>query len=192
MNLVDIIIIVVVLLWMVRGYYVGFMMTLTTLCGMVVGLICAIYLSKYLAEAMQSFINDEMTRHLLAYLLIFLIVAIIFRIIGLLLRELIKKMKLGGADSVLGVLASAVEALLLIMIALLVIIQSPWEKTKAEVRNSLIAPYMLEGAKIAVFNLPEHLRKQIVRDIDNPDVKHEPSPSPSPTSSPEIVDKNRA
>lgn len=176
MNLLDYIMIAVLIIWIIRGCFVGFMMTITTLAGIIAGITAAIFLSPYLAAAMKSWIDEEQARYLVAYCLIFLIVALVFRILGLVLRDVIKKMKLTGADMVLGGIASALEAVLIMMIALLVIVQSPWEKGKEQVRGSFLAPYLLEADKIVIFNLPENIRDKIVKDIDSLDPETQDKP----------------
>ena len=188
MNLVDIIVIVFVFIWVVRGFFYGFALTLTTFAGILGGIACAIYFSKPLADMMGGMIKDDRMRVIIAYVLIFLVVSIAFRVLGLLMRELVKKLKLRSADAVLGAVVSGIEALLITMIALLLIVQSPWEKARASVAQSVTAPYILEGARVIVFNMPDDMRERLEKFLAKPPESNDnrlnsPSKPPSPSPS---------
>ncbi len=161
MNLVDIIIVVFILLWMVRGYFVGFSLTIATLAGMIGGIAAAIFFSPSLADMMRNMIENDMVRVLVAYFLIFFIVSTIFRILGFLLRDLLKKWKMTDLDAMLGSAVSSIEAVLIIMIVLLLISQTPWEGARRQISASTLGPVFLKGAKLVVFNMPDEVREKL-------------------------------
>ncbi len=183
MNFVDVIIIAVALLWLVRGFVQGFFLTLTSLAGIVAGVMCAIYFSDSLAS-MMGFIENESIRVFAAYILIFLIVSTGFRIVGLVFRGLIKKLKLGGVDSFLGAALSLVEAAALVIIMLLVVVQSPWEGGKRAVKESVLAPRLLYVSKMMIYNLPPDVQKKV-----EPYFRQAPSEEPLPPKKEKGTDK---
>ncbi|GAB4161340.1 MAG: hypothetical protein Kow00107_09120 [Planctomycetota bacterium] len=187
MTLVDIIIVAFLLAWMVRGFFVGFSLTVTTFAGMVGGIAGAIFLSPSLAGMMKGMIDNGTVRLLVAYFLIFFIISTIFRIIGYLMRNLLKKLKMTDLDSILGALVSGVEAVLIIVVVLLLLINTSWEGAKQAVSRSTLGPVFLEAAKVLVFNMPEDIRDRIEKYTEpigrepGNGKPGEPSPEPSPT-----------
>lgn len=184
MNLVDIIILAFVLIWIVRGFFVGFALTIATLAGMVCGIAAAIFFSPSLADMMRNMIENDMLRVLVAYFLIFFIVSTVFRILGFLLRDLLKKWKMTDLDAFLGAAVSTIEASLLVMIILLLLAQTPWEGVRRSISSSMLGPAFLKGAKLIVFNMPDEVREKLERYTKDPLDDPQPLPaSPQPERS---------
>jgi len=175
MNWIDLLALLVVVIWIVRGFIFGFALSLMTLLGVVAGAVCAVFLSPPLADAMMGAIANPSLRLMIAYLLIFLIVVTVFRIIGLLMKEALKKLKLEGVDALLGGIVSGIEGVLLVMALLIVIIQSPWEDGRNAVGRSALGPLSLSAARAIVQRLPAEYGKEI-----SPFLLEPPPVRPSP------------
>ena len=191
-NLVDIIIVLFVIAWAVRGFYIGFSLTLTSFTGIVGGIAAAVFFSPYVADMMKSGIHSEVARTLVAYFLLFFIVSTIFRIIGILMKNALKKLKLSDIDAALGSVVSLLEAVVLCMVILLFVVQSPWETGRVSVSKSLLGRQLLHASKVIVFTMPDGVRGRLDDFLvappgEPPDEYDEPAtePSISPTSTPD-------
>ncbi|MDZ7816928.1 MAG: CvpA family protein [Planctomycetota bacterium] len=188
-NLVDIIMVVFVIAWAVRGFYVGFSLTLTSFTGIVGGIAAAVFFSPYVADMMKSGIHSEVARTLVAYFLLFFIVSTVFRILGILMKNALRKLKLSDIDAALGSVISLLEAIVLCMVILLFVVQIPWEAGRKSVSESLLGRQLLHASKIIVFTLPSDVRSRLdeflVAPPGEPPDNTEPEPSPSPTPTPE-------
>ena len=161
MNLLDYAIIIFLALWLLRGYFTGFSLTLTSFLGIVCGVVAAILLSPYLGEMLESYIDSEMLCQLIAYFAIFFVVSSAFRILGLIMRKALVKMKLSDIDSYMGAMVSVLEAAVITVVVLLLIMWTPWEGGHKLVGESRIAKVMLTGAKVLSSNLPEDIREKL-------------------------------
>ena len=171
MNILDILIVIFLLLWIIRGYFSGFSFTLTNLLGLICGITGAMIFSPTVAKMMDGYIKNQLIRELIAYFLIFFIITTTFRIIGIVMKKTLLKYKLRDVDSYMGALVSGLEAILLISIVILLFTWGPWETTRNMVGESKFAPAFYYVSRVIISNLPEDVQRQLQKKMNNADVE---------------------
>lgn len=119
MNLVDILIWGVLLLFLVKGFLKGLVREVCSLLGLVAGGWAAFKYYHYLAEAIRPFIH--LPQHValaLAFLLIFCILGLLFFLFGHLLTVVFKIMLLGGVNRIGGVIFGLLEGAFILCMVL--------------------------------------------------------------------------
>lgn len=133
MNYLDVIILLPLAYFFIRGFMKGFIITIAMLAGLLLGLWAAIHLSEYTSAILvQRFHFDSQNIKMVAYLLTFLAVIIMVYLIGRLLTGVVKTAGLGIFNRLAGALAGAAKGLLLVSALILLI-------TKVDPKNSLIS-----------------------------------------------------
>lgn len=121
MNLIDVFIGVILLLGFYSGFKRGLVLELTSLLGLILGLIGAFYISKnygiYIGEWLDW--EDEYLR-ITTFLLSFLTIIIVISLIGKLITKLIDFVALSLINQILGGLFGLVKFALILSILLLV------------------------------------------------------------------------
>ncbi|MDZ7816929.1 MAG: CvpA family protein [Planctomycetota bacterium] len=167
MNLLDYAIIFFLALWLLRGYFTGFSLTLTSFLGIVCGVVAAVLFSPYLGQMLEEYIDSKMVCQLLAYFAIFFVVSSTFRILGLIMRKALVKMKLRDIDSYMGAMVSLLEASLITVVIIMLVMLTPWDGGHKLVGESRIAKVMLSGALLLSSNLPEDIREKLEPRIED-------------------------
>lgn len=119
MNLVDILIWVVLLIFAVKGFMKGLIREVCTLSGVVVGGWAAFVYCHPLAEVLRhhSKLPSALTS-ILSFGLIFVTLGLLFSFLGHLLTTLIKIVLLGGVNRIGGVLLGVVQGALVVSVLL--------------------------------------------------------------------------
>ena len=103
MNTIDIVILCILGIGLVQGFWKGFIKQLASLLGLVVGLLAAKALYASLAEKLYTTVTDSMSvAQGLAFVLIWLAVPIGFAIVASLLTKAMEAVALGGINRLLG------------------------------------------------------------------------------------------
>src|SRR5512136_3116870 len=103
MNYIDLIIIVLLVFGLARGFINGFVKELASLLALIVGIWGAIKFSTFTAEKLYDYF--DMTGKyvgIVAFLITFVIIVIIIHFIGLVIDKFADKVSLGFLNSVLG------------------------------------------------------------------------------------------
>lgn len=119
MNYIDIIISVLLLLAIYKGFKNGLIKELISLISLVVGIYIAVnfsfYLEKHLAKSLSKY---EEFVSIISFVLVFLIVFLSLKLAGVLMSKLAKSLQLGLLNKVLGLFFGLSKALLIISIIL--------------------------------------------------------------------------
>jgi membrane protein required for colicin V production len=111
MNWLDIVILVALLVPAVLGLWQGFVKTLLSLVGLIVGVIVASNFYEALAR-MLTFISDPGIANIVAFALILVAVMVLAAVVASILRAILKAIMLGWVDklagAVLGLLFGAI------------------------------------------------------------------------------------
>lgn len=129
MNLYDIIIIAIVLLFGVAGARRGLVWEIFTMAGIVIGLWMPYAFRFQIVEFVARYIGPGHLRivaTIAAFVFLFVAVYIVSSYIGYFLRKILRKAFLGWADRLLGVLAGLVKGILLVGVLVAVLLASPW------------------------------------------------------------------
>lgn len=122
MNLPDIIVLLPLLYFIIRGFMKGFIITAAMLAGLVIGLWAAIHFSEYTAGLLvQRFHFEPRNIRLVAYILTFSAVIILVYLLGRLLTGMVKTAGLGIFNRLAGAIAGAAKGILLVSALILLI-----------------------------------------------------------------------
>lgn len=140
MNWFDILIFIVVIYCIIKGYKTGLVKQLSTLAGLLAGAILSGKLSVLLLPYIQHIksIPPSMTAPL-SYILTFLIIILGFYLLGTMVEEIIKTVKMGTLNKLAGVALCLIKWLFAISIIVNLIVQ-------ADEHHQLIAPKIQNGS----------------------------------------------
>jgi membrane protein required for colicin V production len=117
MNYIDLIIIVLLVFGLARGFINGFIKELASLLALILGIWGAIKLSAFTAERLYDYFN--MTGQyvgIIAFLITFVIIVIIIHFIGLLVDKFVEKISLGVLNSLLGLVFGLFKTALILSV----------------------------------------------------------------------------
>ncbi|MBP7669041.1 MAG: CvpA family protein [Candidatus Eisenbacteria bacterium] len=119
MNLLDILILAVVGVSGLMSLRAGLVREVFSLGALLVGILTALILTRSVAPSLPVFFESQAVTQILAFLVIFLVVYLIISLVGSLIARVIRSIKLGWADHLLGLafgfLRGAVIAVLLLV-----------------------------------------------------------------------------
>jgi len=151
MNFVDILIWAVLLSFVVKGFWKGFVKEACSLLGLLVGGWAAFKYDHYLAEAIRPLIHlPHSIALVLSFICIFIFLGLLFYLFGYLLTVVCKIMLLGGINRIGGVIFGFLEgALLLCMVLYLGNAKAAPEKVKGWLSRSRTAQaFIVTGREI--------------------------------------------
>ena len=151
MNLVDILIWAVLLVFVVKGFSRGLVREVCSLLGLVAGGWAAFRYSPYLAEAARPIIHlPHQVAVVLCFVFLFLLMGLLFFLVGHLLTAVFKIMLLGGLNRVGGVLFGLLEGAFILCLTLNLGISKPMPgKMKGYLLRSPTArPFIMTGREI--------------------------------------------
>ncbi len=115
MSQIDLIILIIVILGLIRGLFKGFVMSITSLAGLIFGFYLSLrfawYIEIYLREATGS---NSPLMHILAFSLCFVLVMILVFIVGKSFEKALSLTPLGCVNRIAGGLFGAFKGLLLV------------------------------------------------------------------------------
>lgn len=123
MNSVDVVILVIILLFTIRGLFRGFILELSTLIGLVIGYLAAITYIGFLSALLQSLIPSAPVSvlNIISFSLIFIGINILLKIAANLITKTLKFAMLGWLNRLLGGLFGFVKSILILSIAVFLI-----------------------------------------------------------------------
>ncbi len=163
MTLVDIAIVVILVLSTLAAIAQGLIRELSSLAGLVLGLVLASWNYARLAAPLGRWIHSSGIADALAFLSIALGIMLVAGVIGNLLQKTAQGIGLGWLDRILGAGFGFVRGCVLVMVAMLAIAAfrpgAPW------MQGSRLAPYFLPGARILSVQAPATLKEKVVTGI---------------------------
>jgi len=165
MSIFDAIIIIIIMILGIKGFFNGFIKEIAGFIGIVGGL----YLASIFYHQVGVFINDNLMvikNHsaidLVGFVEVFFGFWVVCLFIGFLLSKILKIAALGIFDRLLGLIFSAGKFFIIVSVILTLLYQVEFFKEKFEniYKNSKLAPIMLQiGEKIINLN-PKELEKK--------------------------------
>lgn len=154
MNWFDLIIIILIIASLIKGYISGFVMQLASLCGIILG---AIFAGK-LSEAITPKLIDiaDGTPHIMgpiSYIIAFVIILIVMLLLGKAIQSVIKAMELNFFNRIAGAIFCSAKWLILFSILLNLITEMDQNKLliKKDVReNTYTYAYVKKIAPLAI------------------------------------------
>jgi membrane protein required for colicin V production len=147
MGLVDILIWLVLLVFMMKGFFRGLVREVCSLLGLVAGGWAAIKFSPSLAEASRPLIHlPHYVAAALSFVIIFLLSGLLFFLLGHLFTVVFKIMLLGGVNRIGGLLFGVLEGAFILCIALYLGTSKPApEKLKGQLHRSSTAKAFIQA-----------------------------------------------
>jgi len=123
MNSIDVVILIIILLFTIRGLFRGFILELSTLIGLVIGYLAAITYIGFLSALLQSFIPSAPASvlNIISFSLIFIGINILLKLAANLVTKTLKFAMLGWLNRLLGGLFGFVKSILILSIAVFLI-----------------------------------------------------------------------
>ena len=137
LNLVDIVIFIVFLFFLIRGYQIGFINQVTTILGIILGIYVAVNSYKDFSNILLDNFNftDELAR-LFSFIIIVVVISLIVSYLGSLLKKATNISFISTVDNFTGSVFGLIKAFLIIYIVLLVAINIPIENFQHELDES--------------------------------------------------------
>ncbi len=121
MNLLDIIIIAVVFLLVLKGFYRGFFRETASLIGVILGIWLANRHQPLLTEYLRAYLPNTPLLPVISFAVIFILVLIACNLLGVLLSLLSRRASLGWTDKSLGAGMALAKGIVLIYLAIILL-----------------------------------------------------------------------
>jgi membrane protein required for colicin V production len=150
-NHLDIIFALILLIAMIRGAMRGFVTELLSMSAVILGILAAVFFSAPLSVYVSMLLGQSMWSQIIAFLVLFIVVYLIVKLVESLLNRGIEALSLKKLDSVLGFLLGALEGLLIVCVALLILDLQPFIDVQDLLDGSyaarLILPFLMPAGE---------------------------------------------
>ncbi len=147
MSGIDIVIAIVVLIGLWRGFQVGLIKTAVGLVGWFIALIAATQLAGSISPQLAGVVQNPVLQMALAFLLVVIVVLSIMHIIAYIFSGVLKTLRLGAIDKMAGGVLGAAKNVLMILVILSV--SAPLLVQMPQWQTSVLAPELLPYAPMA-------------------------------------------
>ena len=144
MSGIDIIIAIVVLIGLWRGFQVGLIKTAVGLAGWFVALIAATRLASAIGPQLSGIVENPVLQTALAFLVVVIIILAIMHLLAFVFSSALKTLRLGIVDKMAGGVLGAAKNVLVILVILS--ISAPLLVQMPQWQTSVIAPELLPYA----------------------------------------------
>jgi len=168
MSLLDIILILILAVCFVLGFWNGLVKQLASILGTVAGVVLAARLAPRLAPALQGrLITDPQVALIAAYVCLFVPAALAVWFIGLLVRRILKQAELGLTDRIWGALFGLVKGVVFCWAFLLAIVPMSEESYfHQQLQQGYLAPRLLVALNVVSGAFPQELRDRLGQTVD--------------------------
>jgi membrane protein required for colicin V production len=137
----------------------GLVRVLFSLAGLVVGTLVASWNYARLASWLRQWVHGRPVAEAIAFVAILFGVMIVFSLAGGFVRRAVKAIGLGFMDRLLGAGVGLVRGLLLGVAAMMAL--AAFSPHSGWMRESVLAPYFLDGAHTVSFVVPRHFQDEM-------------------------------
>jgi len=165
MNALDVAILVIVLLSVVSGLWKGIVREVLSLGGVVLGILAGLLFGGNLGKGFERWIPNEAAAYAVAMILVFVLVMLATELISRIVTKLIKLVKLGFVNHLLGGAFGLVRGFLIgaVMVLALGLFLDPGHSVLAE---SKLVPVLGFGAEVMAGLLPEDIQATFEAQVD--------------------------
>ena len=146
MGIIDIIILIFIILMLILGFRKGFIISLTSLVALILGIYLAIHFSNFASELLKANFDVSATYlPILSFAITFLIILIGILLLGKLLEKLVDMVGMGFLNHLAGAVLGVIKSVLILSVIFFVItIADPNEKliTPKAKHESLLYKYI--------------------------------------------------
>lgn len=159
MNFLDIILICIVAIFLIRGFFRGLVQEVMSLAAVVLAIFLASNYQHILVPHLELYINSEITVNALAYVLIFFGTIIVFWLLAKAIRTMLDISLLGWIDRLAGGVFGVIEGVLITLI-LLMFLQS-FAPDSSWIKESQIAPRSQHLLQLVGDLAPQSMREAL-------------------------------
>ncbi|MGI9255462.1 MAG: CvpA family protein [Salinispira sp.] len=139
MNPLDIICILLLLVFIVRGLIRGFVTEFSAIAAILAGVLIASFFSGIAASVLDQYLEPSFWNQVIAFLSLFIVTYLIVKLFEAGLKSLIEKANLTNLNKALGVFLGLLEGFSLIFIAIFILQLQPFIQTDTLIAESLFA-----------------------------------------------------
>ncbi len=143
MNPLDIICILLLLVFIVRGLIRGFVTEFSAIAAILSGVLIASFFSGIAASVLDQYLEPSFWNQVIAFLSLFIVTYLIVKLFEAGLKSLIEKANLTNLNKALGVFLGLLEGFALIFIVIFILQLQPFIQTDTLIAESLFAPMLL-------------------------------------------------
>lgn len=154
MSGLDIVIAVVVLIGLWRGFQVGLIQTAVGLAGWFIAFIAATRLAAVVSPQLSGIVQNPVLQLAMAFLLVVIVVLTIMHLVAFVFSGLLKTLRLGIFDKMAGGVLGAAKNVLMVLVVLSV--SAPLLVQMPQWQTSVLAPELLPYAPLG---------KELVSDV---------------------------
>ncbi|MBU1014261.1 MAG: CvpA family protein [Bacteroidetes bacterium] len=173
MNILDIILIIPIVWLTYRGFQKGFIIELSSLVALILGIYFAINFSYFAADFLsRNFDIGDKYLSIFAFVFTFMVVVFMVFLIGKILEKFVDIILLGFVNKIVGAVFGIIKALFLLSVILWII--NSFDYSKSIIKENTIQKSMLYGPieKFAPMIVPK-LSLDKIRNIKNPFIDKE-------------------
>ncbi|MGQ9615079.1 MAG: CvpA family protein [Spirochaetota bacterium] len=154
MNFIDLIILIVVVIFCIKGYLNGFIHQLFSLLIIILGFLGSFLMYRPVAIRLGEFITNGNLAMIISFFLIFITITIVLVIFRNLLIQFVFRLHLTDVDCVLGIVIGMIKGLLLCSLVLFFLFNHPFLKLNEAIGKSLIFPFLEKMVEYLLSLLP--------------------------------------
>lgn len=147
MSGLDIIIAIIVLIGLWRGFQVGLIKTAVGLAGWFIALIAATQLASHVAPQLSAIVQNPVLQMAAAFILVVIVILAAMHLIAYVFSGVLKTLRLGVVDKMAGGILGAAKNTLMVLVVLSV--SAPLLVQMPQWQTSVIAPELLPYAPMA-------------------------------------------
>jgi membrane protein required for colicin V production len=157
MNVFDVIVIGCVLFFCVKGYYHGFVNEIFSLVILAAGLVLSILFCRPAAGILAEFVENRDLALILAFVGIFIVVTLVLLVIRNTLLNIIERVNMTDADSIIGALIGLFKGVLLCGLVSIFLKNHKVLHLEEPIRGSLIYPVLERAVTPLLLMLPDRV-----------------------------------
>jgi membrane protein required for colicin V production len=155
MNFIDFIIVIVIIIFCIKGYLNGFIHQLFSLLIIILGFLGSFLMYRAVAVKLGEFFTNSNLARIISFFLIFIAITIVLVIVRNILIQFVDRMNLTGVDYGLGIVVGMIKGLLLCTLTLIFLFNHPFLKLNEAIGKSLIFPFLENMLEYLLTLLPE-------------------------------------
>ena len=166
MNIIDVVIIIFVLIFCVKGYIKGFINEIFTLIIIILGLTGSFLFYKPLSTSVFTFIENRSLSFIVSFLSIFVFITVVLIIIRNAITKMVDSFQLTNIDYLLGLLVGLIKGTVLIGAILIFLKNHPVMNLDITISRSFIFPFLESIFFTALSIFPENMEIFIYRVLE--------------------------
>jgi len=139
----DIVFVILLILVVLRAMFRGFVHEFMSMAALILGILAAVLLSGIVAVKISPYIGNSYWTQIIAFLGLFLLVYVVVKLFEGGLNRVVERINLNSLDRALGFFLGLAEGLVLIFLVILVMRAQPFFDLHSVINQSLFAKVLL-------------------------------------------------